>query len=768
MPLAILDLIQRVSTQVEPFALFIDNIELVHDATVLGMLRMLLDALPVHGQMLLGSRETPDLGLARLRAHGHLLEIGPATLRFSRGEAHELLCKRCALALTDEQVDCLYQRTEGWAAALWLAALALREQQDPHDFVANFTGSSTNVADYLLDDVLSRLPDSTRRFLIEISVLDELRPEPCDVLTQRGDSRELLTWLERCGLFIVLQGQSRDSWRFHPLFREFLQAQLNPAEAAALHATASRWHAAQHHPIPAIEYAIRGGLHDIAIELLTKHAEPLLWKGRIRVLARLFDGLPPAVREGLEPQLALTFGWVLTFTQRYDEAFALIERLQDRSDLPDSLVVIVQALHAFVLAMTAHVDTLAAWQKTLGRISETTHPFAHGLQHSSYAFSLMAVDRFDSALAVAAAGMASHYRTGSSFNIAVAMCLEAEVHLTQGRARQAVERSRAALAAVTTHPGQHVSGSTIAAAYLADALYAADELLEAKRLLEAYLPMISDVGTTLHIINSHRCLARIALHHGDSARASALLNALEAIGARMSMPAIYRSVWIERSRIALLAGETEVAAAALRHAQAAASREVGTIPVAEDVDSLQIATLRLQIHAGHASDALAPLHEAIRDAQGRGRLRRAHQLRILRALALHLSGDTAQGLRSLREASTFAEAGGLTRSFADEGPAVLALRAKLRQHVISEPTSASAGVTFEPSRPLLDPLTGQETKIVQLVAKGQANKVIARHLSISEATVKTHLRSISSKLGASNRTHAVALARQLGLLGPDS
>lgn len=767
MPLAALDLIQCVSTQAAPFALFIDNVEVVHDATVLGMLRMLLDALPVHGQMLLGSRETPDLGLARLRAHGHLLEIGAAALRFSRDEALELLCTRCALSLTEEQVDRLHQRTEGWAAALWLASLALREQQDPHAFVASFTGSSTNVADYLLDDVLSRLPDSTRRFLIEVSVLDELRPAPCDALTLRDDSRELLTRLERSGLFIVPQSQGRDSWRFHPLFREFLQAQLDPAEAAALHAAASRWHAAQQQPVPAIEHAIRGGLHDIAVDLLARHAEPLLWEGRVRVLARLFDGLPPSVRSGLEPQLALTFGWVLTFTQRYDEALALVERLEALPDPPDDLAVIVQAQRAFVLALTAQTGTLAAWEKTLGRISETTHPFVHGLQHNSYAFSLLAADRFDSALAVAAAGMASHHRTGSSFNIAVAMCLEAEVHLTQGRARQAVERSRAALAALTAHPGRHVSGSTVAAAYLADALYAADQLPEARRLLEAYLPMISDVGTLQQVINSHRCLARIVLEHGDSARASALLDTLESIGARMSMPAIYRSVWIERSRMALLAGDTEVAAAALRHAQASACREAGTVPIAEDVDSLQIATLRLQVHAGRASDALPLLHEAIRDAQGRGRLRRAHQLRILRALALHLSGDVAQGLRCLREALAFAEAGGLMRSFADEGPAVLALLAKLRQRVDAAPAAAPAGIRSEPPRPLVEALTGKEIKIVQLVAEGQANKAIAKHLCISEATVKTHLRSISSKLGASNRTHAVGLARQLGLLGPD-
>lgn len=767
MPVAAMDLMQHVSAQTEPFALFVDNLEAIQDTTVLSMLRMLLDALPAHGRMLLGSRETPDFGLARLRVHGQLLEIGAAALRFSVEEAYELLRERYGLALSEEQIGRLHQRTEGWAAALWLAALALRERHDSDAFVASFTGSSADVADYLLDDVLSRLPEQTRRFLVEVSVLDELRPAPCEALTTRTDSRELLSWLERNGLFVEPLSQGRDSWRFHPLFREFLYTQLSAAEAAGLHAAASRWHAAQQQPVPAIEQAMRGGLHGMALELLAQHAEPMLWEGRVRLLARLYDGLPAATRDGLAPQLAPTFGWVLICTQRYGDALALIERLESHSCASNELAVLTQAQRAFMLAMTSQLDeALTAWERTLGRIPAATHPFAHGLQHSSYAFCLLAADRADAALATAAAGMPSHRRTGSSFNIALAICLEADVHLIQGRARQAVERARAALLAATPHPGQHVSGSTVAAAFLANALYAADQLPEARRLLDTYLPMISDIGAPDQIITSHRCLARIELQSGNPQRAAALLDALEAIGERQALPRIGRSAWIERSRLALLAGDADAASMALRHAQELAARESskGAIPVDGDPDTLQLATLRLQVHGNRAAEALPLVRDAMADAQGRGRLRRAHQLRILQALALQRCGDRPQALRCLREALSFAEAGGLMRSFADEGPAALQLLAQLRQGIEPD-TMAVERIEQEPAPPVTDALTGTETKIVRLVAEGLANKLIARQLCISEATVKTHLRSINSKLGASNRTHAVALARRLGLLG---
>lgn len=766
MPVAAMDLVQHVSAQTSPFVLFVDNLEAVHDATVLSMLRMLVDTLPLHGQMLLGSRETPDLGLARLRAHGELLEIGSASLRFSTEEASELLRECCGLALTQGQIDRLHQRTEGWAAALWLAALALRERHDIDAFIASFTGSSLDVADYLLEDVLSRLPEPTRRFLIEVSVLDELRPAPCDALTSRTDSQVLLSSLERSGLFVVPQSQRRDSWRFHPLFREFLKGQLDTDEAAQLHATASRWYTAQQQPVPAIEHAVRGGLHGLAIELLTLHAQPLLWDGRVRLLARLLDGLPLNVRLSMAPHLALTFGWVLICTHRYGEALAWIERLEAQPDTGGDLAVMTQAQRAFLLAMTSQVGgALRTWEGIFGRIPAATQPFAHGLLHSSYAFCLLAADRFDEALAVAAAGMPSHHRMGSSFNIAVAVCLEAEVHLVQGRARQAVERARAALSAATPHPGQHVSGSTVAAAFLACALYACDRLLEAKQLLDTYLPLISDICAPEQIITSHRCLARIEGQLGHPERASELLDALEAIGARQLTPRIGRCVWIERSRIAMLAGDTETAAAALRHAQELGDRgnEESMTAVADEDDSLQIAALRLQVHGGRAADALPLLRDAIRDAEGRGRLRRAHQLRILQALALHGSGDRAQAMRSLRAALVFAESGGLMRSFADEGAAVLRMLAELRHSTAPAPDEDEA-IEHADDLSSVEALTGTETKIVRLVAEGLANKVIARRLYISEATVKTHLRSINAKLGASNRTHAAALARRLGLL----
>lgn len=780
---AALDLVHHLSEQAAPFAIFLDNLELIQDSTVLGMVRMLLDALPLVGRMILGTRETPDLGLARLRVHGHLMEIGPDALRFSFEESLELLRSRCQLDLSDEQVRLLHQRTEGWAAALWLAALALRERHDPGAFVRSFSGSNAAVADYLLEDVLSRQPLETRCFLLSTSVLDELVPPLCDRITGRDDSRELLSALEKAGLFVLPQSQERGSYRYHPLFRDFLYAQLartSPARPSELHRTAAHWHLQQGQPVPAIVHLIRGREAKAAAELLGRHAEPLLWKGRVRLLARLYDELPAAVAPDADPQAKLCYGWALIFTHRYGEALAQLGQLEAHAGRPAGLRPQVEVQRAFILAMADRVDeALAAWEAIHGHVDPETHPFPHSIQHNSFAFCLIAANRFTEALEVLEAGRPSHRRIASSFNLAVAACLEGAIALARGDARAAIARCRDALTAATSHPGQHVSGSTIAAAFLADALYAGDKLDEAEKLLDAYLPLINEVAAPDQVISSHVTLARIAQQRGDRSRALELLDALERLGEQQALTRFRRNAYLERARLALLEGDPRTAQAALERAQALGGETPGRrAPClhADDIENLLMGRLRLAIHSGRASDAIAPLHAEIGLAEQRQRLRQAHRLRILLALALARSDRRDEALHELAQTLAFSERGGLQRAFADEGPQVLALLAELRERqrqgavpgrgpAPAPQPAADTAPTAAADGPLpAQALTGRERRILALLAEGHANKAIAQRMNVSESTVKTHLRNINAKLGAENRTHAVALARRLGWL----
>ena len=786
---AALELIHHLSMQTHPFALFLDNLEVVQAAPVVGVLRSILDSLPVGGQVIVGSRESPKLGLGRLRAHGHLVEVTQEALRFSLGESAALLRGECRLDLDDRQIRRLHERTQGWAAALWLAALALREHDDPEAFIRSFSGSHAAVADYLLDDVLSRLPDESRDFLLELSVLDELNPSLCDAITGHRDSLVRLTAFEKAGLFVIPQGPEGGSYRFHPLFRDFLIDELarsDPDGVARLTRAAADWYLERDQPVSALEHMIRSGDEAASVELLRDNAEPLLWQGRVFLLARLFDRLPGAVRPGADARLKCVYGWALLFTHRYAEALAQLDQVEAHGSCDAGIRAELAVQRAFILAMTDRVrEALAAWEACAGQVSPEENPFAHSLQQNSHAFCLMAANRFEEALEVIAQGTPSHRQIGSSFNIAVGACLEAAIDLARGAVRPAIARCRAALASATTHPGQHVSGSTIAAAFLAEACYAGGQLDEAERLLDAYLPLIDDVAAPDQLITSRVTLARIAYRCGERARAAEQLALLERKGRLERLPRLCGSAALERARMALLDGDLQ---AAKEHLQEEAALDVpdpgGDLSLqATDVDGPVHAWSRIAIHDGRAAEAIAPLEGAIARAVTQGRLRRAHHLRVLLAMALDCCGMTEEALRLARDLSSVAMTDGLYNMIVDEGPQALALfdRARTgerlgqgnqpsmsRRDNASGKTGSDSGDAEEVEAVRIDQevLTPKEVRVLLQLAEGHSNRVIAERMFVSESTVKTHLRSINAKLCAENRTHAVAIARRLGILSP--
>jgi LuxR family maltose regulon positive regulatory protein len=785
---AAFDLIHHLSMQTAPFALFLDNLEAVQATAVTGVLRSMLDALPVGGQLIVGSRESPKLGLGRLRAHGHLAEITQHALRFSLDESAALLRGECGLDLDDRQIEQLHRRTQGWAAALWLAALALRGLDDPEAFVRSFSGSHAAVADYLLDDVLSRLPEDSRAFLLSVSVLDELNPPLCDAITGHRDSRTRLAAFEQAGLFVIPQGPEGGSYRFHPLFRDFLRGELarsGPEVPAVLNREAARWYLERGQAVSALEHLIRAGDEAAAIAMLLEHAEPLLWQGRVLLLSRLFDRLPGAAAPCADYRLKCVYGWALLFTHRYLEALAQLDQVEAREPCEVAIRAELAVQRAFILAMTDRVgEALAAWEACKGQVSPARQPFAHSIQQNSHASCLIAANRIHEAREVIAQGSPSHRQIGSSFNIAVGACLEAEIDMARGAVRQAIARCRDALASATTRPGQHVSGSTIAAAFLAEACYAAGQLEEAERLLDAYLPMIEEVAAPDQLITSRVTLARVAYRRGERKRAEEQLAILDRKGRLERLPRLCGSANLERCRMALLDGELHRARAFLEHESVSGVPDPGgdLSLHASDIEGPLHASARLAIHEGQAAEAIAPLENAIARAVSQGRLRRAFHLRLLLAIAMDRCGREGEALRIARELWSVALAEGLWSAIADEGPLASALLARARPAGFTGPPGCPVAASPEATDSGSDParrdagraesvrvgpelLTPKEIRVLRLLAEGHANRVIADRMCVSESTVKTHLRNINAKLGAENRTHAVAIARRLGVLG---
>jgi LuxR family transcriptional regulator, maltose regulon positive regulatory protein len=271
----------------------LDDLQKVTDNESLSSIDYALDHLPAGMRLITITRVDPPLRLAQLRVSGRLAELRTDELAFTTAEARQLL-ERAGLSLQEEEVELLRDRTEGWPAALSLAALWLSSVDDPHRAVREFRGDQRFVADYLANEVIASLEDDARSFLLRASVLGRFTPELCDSVLDRSDSAAVLSELERANLFVVRL--SHGGWyRVHSLFAEFAGFQLAARDAEAapeIHRRAAEWLRAHGLPVEAAEHAAVAGDDELFADLLVEYHLAFIRSGGARTLLRWVRALP--------------------------------------------------------------------------------------------------------------------------------------------------------------------------------------------------------------------------------------------------------------------------------------------------------------------------------------------------------------------------------------------------------------------------------------------------------------------------------------------
>jgi LuxR family maltose regulon positive regulatory protein len=272
--IAIDELTNGIGTFAEPIVVVVDDLQLIDDPGAIASFEHFIERLPPNARLVALTRTDPPIQLARRRGRGALVELRAAELAFTRAEARELLVERAGIPLGEAEVELLVERTEGWPAGLYLAALWLHGLDDPAVGAREFGGSHRHVVDFLSSEVLQGLDADTRSFLLGSSVLGRFTAELCDAVLRRSDSTLMLEEIEHQNLFLIpLDGQG--SWfRYHSLFAELLALELDVAEpgtAAELHRRASAWLEEQGLIVEAAEHAAAAGDHAFVAELLVRY-----------------------------------------------------------------------------------------------------------------------------------------------------------------------------------------------------------------------------------------------------------------------------------------------------------------------------------------------------------------------------------------------------------------------------------------------------------------------------------------------------------------
>ena len=292
----------------ERAVLVIDDLHELGSADALSWLEVFLGRLPPALRVVLATREDPGLGLHRLRLAGQLTELRAPDLRFSMEEMIELLRSE-GITLSDGGMALLYERTEGWAAGLRLAAISLAHHPDPERLVTEFSGSERNVAGYLLAEVLERQPPEVREMLLRTSVLDRVCGPLADFLTGGSGAERMLQELEDANAFVTSLDAGRSWFRYHHLFADLLQLELRraaPAVVGSLHRAAAQWHEQEGYIVEAIRHAQAARDWSLASRLLADHHIDLTFDGRSESVSQLLRVFPDEV-VAADAELALVF-----------------------------------------------------------------------------------------------------------------------------------------------------------------------------------------------------------------------------------------------------------------------------------------------------------------------------------------------------------------------------------------------------------------------------------------------------------------------------
>jgi LuxR family maltose regulon positive regulatory protein len=327
-----------------PCAVVLDDFHRISSESSRRSVLWLVEHAPSTLQLVVSTRADPAFPLGALRAHGELVEIRAADLRFTADEAQALLNDKLGMGLESDDVAVLVERTEGWAAGLYLAALTLRGADNRHALVRSFSGSSSHVVDFLSTEVLSSHDPGMQAFMMQSSVLERLSGPLCDAVLGRQGSATVLEALARSNMFLVPLDDRREWYRFHQLFAQLLRVELErrwPGRAAILHARAADWHLEAGSDEGAIEHYVAAGRFERAAAVIAAGwSRYLEAPGPESVLAWL-RRLPNELLAS-DQRMLLARAWALSELDLHDEAVDAIVRAAMADDsngapLPDGL-----------------------------------------------------------------------------------------------------------------------------------------------------------------------------------------------------------------------------------------------------------------------------------------------------------------------------------------------------------------------------------------------------------------------------------------------
>jgi len=779
-------LINKIATIPEKIIFVLDDFHLIESESVHQALVFLLENLPPQLHLVIATRHDPSLSLGRLRARDQLTELRAADLRFTSSEAADFLNRVMGLNLSSGDIAELETRTEGWIAGLQLAAISMQGHQDLVGFIKAFTGGHRLVLDFLIEEVLGQQPESIQNFLLQTAVLDRMTGSLCDAITGQENGQKTLEMLDRTNLFIVPLDEERCWYRYHHLFADLLQQrlrQIQPENLPVLHIRAGEWFRKQGLNREAIKHSLDGRDYQNAAELIKTIAIDIIQQGAHSTVVGWINALPEEfVKE--QPYLCVLHARALQLTGQLETSEARLIDAENAMDsqnyqvdeVDDSIRGLINSCRAYISFMIGdHTHTISHAKQALDQL-----PVTATLIKTQTALYLGIAYRYRGQLRAALDvyhEILPNIQTMGGNSIAVLCYLHlGDLHSEMAQLHQAKEIYEDALKFTERHTGRpDVPYAGYVYVSIGRILRQWNQLKEAHRFTSKGLALCRDWNVADILAFSCLELAYIhqALGNDEQARTS-LQEAIHVFDGISSWGGKIAAA--HRVKFDMAGGDIEFAE---NWAKTNDLDIDGVFEFHREIEYLVLA--RVYIAMERLEEARSLIEKIYRIAREIGRKQTELEALILLPHVFSAQGETDQALVHLKQAISIGEQEGYTRIFVDEGPLIARLLYEaLKRDVAPEYVQhllAAFPVTEQEetdlTKPqvdqsgLIEPLSAREIDVLELLARGLTNQVVATRLFISLHTVKAHTRNIYSKLAVNNRTQAVDRARTLGILSPD-
>ncbi len=676
-------LINQLHSEKQTLALVMEDWHRVDSTATRDALAYLLENSCHHLHLIATSRTRAGLPLATMAVQGELVEIDSSLLKFDASESQALLVDHCGLELTAANVADLEDSTDGWAAALQLASISLRDHPDPAALIENLSGRHKAIGDYLASNVLDALEPDLLDFLLSTCITEQICSGLATALTDNQRSQSILEEVEKRDLFLRRTDDEGSWFQYHHLFVDYLLHRLEREaqdRIPELHRKAAQWFSEHKMLSQAVDHLILAGDAEQAIDTVERAAPGLNEQSQMNTLIGLAAKLPVQLADE-RPRLQVDLAWANVVLRRLDpvEDALRLAQLGIQSlpaDQAADLRTEIDLIREVIAAFQDRVDAPRAADVVQACVAraETLHPWILCRAADVASFRAIRIFDFDDALRWQRWGHQYHQRISGALTVSYGYCFAAIAANEQLDVAGAEAHLRHAIRIALLPSERPTYVAKLAGSLLGELLYERDRLDRAETLLDDAYELGAEGGLVDFMVAAFATGARLKFARGDKTAADLRLAEGVEIAKGLQLPRLEAALVYEQVRVAGASGhDIDVSLAQRVRSQGArALGGIGDVTTEFREDS----QIRVLLVEGESS--------ALADACSRARIRRDHidqrkrpraHLRASLQLAFCLTsaGRREEASQVLAPALRTCAALGLSRLLLDEGPMMVRL-----------------------------------------------------------------------------------------------